>query len=205
MLYDAQFEKPAGLIYNMFNESICVVDRFPIPNSWLIYVGHDFGPDNPAALFIAQDPATGQFYYFAEYLPGSGKGIYDHVQDFKQITAGYNVIKRVGGNHAEGQIRQGYTAQGWAISEPKYSQDVKYQRLKVQALHKLNKIFIFNDLVNYHRELLSMAYKKDGSTLTDQIDNEAMFHCLACARYLLSDFTPETIVTGVPSKAVSYH
>jgi len=58
MLYDAEFKRPAGLIYSTFNEPVCVIDRFPIPTNWLIYVGHDFGPDNPSALFVAQDPST---------------------------------------------------------------------------------------------------------------------------------------------------
>ena len=187
-----------GLVYSAFDEKTCHISRFEIPKNWLIYVGHDFGDANPAALFYAENPGTGELFAFAEYLPGADKGIYDHVQDFKQITDGYNVIKRVGGNHAEGQIRQGYTAQGWSINEPKHSLDVKYQRKKVQALHRLNKVFVFRDMVNYMREKLSMAFKKDGSTLTDDIDNEKRFHLMAAERYILSDFTPETVPSGDP-------
>lgn len=182
-----------GLVYSAFDEKICLIPRFEIPKSWLVYVGHDFGDAHTAALFLAENPGTGEFFAFSEYLPGTEKGIYDHVRDFKAIAEGYNVIKRVGGNHAEGQIRQGYTSQGWPISEPKHSQDVKLQRKLVQGMHRLNKVYIFNDLANYYRELLSMAFKKDGSTLTDAIENESRFHLLACARYLLSDFTPETV------------
>jgi len=193
-----------GLVYSAFDEKICKIHRFEIPKNWLIYSGHDFGDANPAAIFYAENPGTGELFAFAEYLPGVGKGIYDHVQDFKAVTQGYAVIKRVGGNHAEGQIRQGYTAQGWPISEPKHSQDVKYQRQKVQGLHRLNKVFIFNDMDNYIREKLSMAYKKDGSTLTDQIEHESRFHLMACERYILSDFTPETLPVVGKRKAVDY-
>jgi len=191
-----------GPLFDCFNEADDVIDRFEIPKNWLIYSGHDFGDAHTAALFYAQDPATGNLFAFAEYLPEPSKGIYDHVQDFKQITAGYNVLQRVGGNHAEGQIRQGYTSQGWPISEPKHSQDVKLQRKLVQGMHRLNKVFIFNDLVNCYRELLSMAFKKDGSTLTDLIDNEPRFHLLACARYILSNFTPETVETGQSRQSI---
>jgi len=194
-----------GLVYSGFNETVCKIPRFEIPKTWLIYSGHDFGDANTAALFFAENPGTGELFAFAEYLPASGTSIYDHVQDFKKITEGRNVIKRTGGNHAEGQIRQGYTAQGWPIAEPIYSQDVKYQRKKVQGLHRLNKVFVFNDMSNYVREKFSMAYKKDGSTLTDQIENEARFHLMAAERYILSDFSPETVptVTKWP-KALSY-
>jgi PBSX family phage terminase large subunit len=167
-----------GLVYSAFDEKGCVIPRFEIPKSWLVYSGHDFGDAHTVALFLAENPGTGEFFGFSEYLPGSEKGIHDHVQDFKEITAGYNVIRRAGGNHAEGQIRQGYASQGWPISEPKHSMDTKLQRKLVQGLFRLNKVYIFNDMVNCHRELLSMAYKKDGSTLTDQIENESRFHLL---------------------------
>ena len=182
-----------GLVYSAFDERVCRIPRFEIPKEWPIYVGHDFGDANTAALFYAGNPGTGEFFAFAEYLPGREKGIYDHVCDFKAVTEGHNVVKRVGGNHAEGQIRQGYTAQGWPISEPKHSQDVNLQRKLVQGMHRLNKVYIFNDMENYYRELLSMAFKKDGSTLTDVVKHESRFHLLSCSRYILSDFAPETV------------
>lgn len=187
-----------GLVYSAFNERVCLIPRFEIPKTWLVYSGHDFGMANPGALFYAQDPATGNFYLFAEYLPGGGFGIYDHVQAFKRITEGYNVIARVGGSHQEDEIRQGYTSQGWPITEPKYSGDKKYQIQKVQALHRLNKVFVFQDMQNYLREKLSFAYRKDGEQIKDTIEDEARFHLCAAERYILSDFTPETIETSKP-------
>jgi len=185
-----------GLVYSAFNERVCLIPRFDIPKKWLIYTGHDFGLANPGALFYAQDPTTGNFYLFAEYAPGGGFGIYDHVQSFKRTTEGFNVIARVGGSHQEDEIRQGYTAQGWPITEPKYSNDRKYQIQKVQAMHRLNKVFIFQDLANYLREKLSFAYRKDGETIIDTIEDEARFHLMAAERYILSDFTPETVETN---------
>ena len=185
-----------GLVYSAFDDKTCLIPRFEIPKSWFIYSGHDFGMSNPAALFTAQDPGTGNFYHFAEYLPGAGRSIYDHVQEFKRITSGYNVIKRAGGNHTtEGEIRQGYTMQGWPIVEPKYSQEPKYQIQKVQAMHRLNKIYVFNDLSNYLREKFSFAYKKDNGTTLDIIDKESQFHLMSAERGILSDFAPETVVT----------
>lgn len=183
-----------GLVYSAFDERACLVSRFEIPKRWLIHTGHDFGTANPGALFYAQDPDTGNFYLFAEYLPGEGYGIYDHVQAFKRITTDLNVIKRVGGSHQEKEIREGYTAQGWPITEPKHSQDRKLQITKVQALHRLNKVFVFNDLREYMREKFSFAWDKssDGQLL-EKIQDEARFHLMAAERYILSDFTPETI------------
>jgi len=183
-----------GLVYSSFDERVCVIPRFEIPKQWLIYSGHDFGLANPAAVFYAQDPDTGQFYLFNEYLPGAGFSIYDHVQRFKQITEGYNVVKRSGGSHQESEVREGYIAQGWPISEPKHSQDRRYQIQKVQGMHRLNKVFIFNDLKEYLREKLSFGYtRKVEGEYDEPIVQEAKYHLMAAERYILSDFTPETV------------
>jgi hypothetical protein len=204
MLYDAQFEKPAGLIYSVFNEKICVIDRFPIPKTWLVYSGHDFGPDNPAALFTACDPSTGNFFHFAEYLPGTGVSVHERVQAWKKIAEGYNIIKRVGGAPSEEETRQAYNAHGWIISAPKITH-VQPQIDKVVGMHQLNKIFVFRDLAHYLDEKRTFSRKlNESGEVTEQIDNEARYHLMASERYLLSDFTPETVVTGQPQVAVRY-
>ena len=184
-----------GLVYSSFDDKACLIPRFEIDKRWLVYTGHDFGMANPAAIFYAENPGTGDFYAFAEYLPGAtGRSIYDHVQEFKRITAGYNVVKRAGGNHTtESETRQGYTAQGWPIMEPKYSQQPKYQIQKVQGMHRLNKIYYFNDLVETKREKFSFAYEKKDGILTEQIAHEERFHLMSAERGILSDFTPETV------------
>jgi hypothetical protein len=196
MIYDALFERPAGMIYNAFNEKVCLINRFPIPPQWLIYSGHDFGTANPAALFYAQDPATGNFYLFAEYLPGAGRSTAQHVQEYAKITQGYNVIKRVGGSHQEDEIRQGYSAHGWTINEPKILH-TESQIDKVIGMHQLNKVFVFNDMRNYLDEKRTFSRKLDDTGKpTEVIADEATYHLMAAERYLLSDFTPETAYTG---------
>jgi Terminase large subunit, T4likevirus-type, N-terminal len=195
MFQKGQFEQPAGLIYDSFQTS-CYIDRFPIPKNWLVYSGHDFGGANPAAMFYAQDPATGLFYAFHEYLPGAGRSTAQHVEEFKKITEGYNVIKRAGGSHQEDEIRQGYAAHGWPISESK-NNSVEAQIDRVYGLHKLNKVMVFKDLVHYRDEKDSFSRELDVNyNPTDKIDDEARFHLMAAERYILSDFTPETATQG---------
>lgn len=194
MIYDAQFEKPAGLIYSSFNEAVCVIDPFPIPAKWLVYSGHDFGADNPAALFFAQDPDTGQFYLFAEYLPGSGVSVHERVEAFKKIAKGYNVVKRVGGSPGEEESRQAYNAHGWVISKPKIGH-VEPKIEKVFAMHQLNKVMVFRDMVHYLDEKRTFSRVLDAENQpTAEIANEARYHLMSCERDLLSDFTPETVV-----------
>jgi PBSX family phage terminase large subunit len=178
-----------GLVYSSFDDRTCLIPRFEVSPTWPIYSGHDFGLANTAAIFFAESPGTGDVFAWQEYLPGSHLSIHDHVQSFKDITRGRPVIKRVGGNHQEQEIRYGYTSEGWPITEPKYALDKAYQIKKVQAMHRLNKIYVFNDLTNYVREKLSFQFKKG----TDLIEDEAKFHLMSAERYLLSDFSSETV------------
>ena len=200
MMYDAKFDRPVGLIYNAFNEAVCVIPRFPIPNTWLIFTGHDFGADNPCALFYAQDPATGNFYLFHEYLPGPGLSANEHVLAFKKITYGYNVIKRVGGSKSgEDENRQLYNAHGWVINEPKIGH-VEPRIDKVIGMHLLNKLFVFNDLRGYLDEKRTFSRELDEQGLpTMNIEDEERFHCMSAEQYIISDFTPETVKGTVPA------
>lgn len=197
MMFDAKFDRPAGIIYGAFNENVCLIDRFPISPSWLIYAGHDFGADNPCALFYAQDPATGNFYLWHEYIPGPGFSANEHVLEFKKITQGYNVIKRVGGSKSgEGEVRQLYNAHGWVINEPKLGK-VEARIDKVIGMHQQNKIFVFRDLRNYLDEKRTFSRELDVTGLpTMKIEDEAKFHCMSAEQYILSDFTPETANSG---------
>jgi len=181
------------LVYRAFDESVCRIPRFPIPDTWPRYVGHDFGGANPAALFFAQDPATGFFYAYHEYLPGGGLSTSQHVVNFKEITNGTNVLRRMGGSHQENEIREGYTAHGWPIQEPTIS-GVGAQMDRVCGLMELNKLFIFEDLVNYLDEIMNCLWvlDKEGRT-TNEVAHKNKYHLCDCARYILSSFTPETV------------
>ncbi|MDO9356290.1 MAG: hypothetical protein Q7T55_21510, partial [Solirubrobacteraceae bacterium] len=118
---------------------------------------------------------------------------YEHAQVFKKITTGYHVIRRAGGSHQEDEIRQGYAAHGWPVQEPKINR-VEAQIDKVIGLHQLNKVFVFKDLNNYLDEKRSFSRKLDESGKpTEEIEDEASFHLMAAERYILSDFTPETV------------
>lgn len=187
-----------GLIYSKFNHLACVKPRHAIPENWLIYSGHDFGSANPAALFYAQNPLTGEVSAWHEYLPGAGRSTAQHVQEFLRITEGRIVMKSVGGSHQEDEIRQGYAAHGWHIMEPK-QQRVRPRIDRVIGLHENNKEYVFDDLYNFLFEQANFSWKLDEhGQPTDDILNESKFHLMACRQYILSDFTPETVVQRRP-------
>ena len=183
------------LVYGAFDERVCLIPRQweKPPKDWQVFVGHDFGIANPAALFFAKDPDTGYNWAWYEYLPGGGRSPYEHTGAWKEIVKDCLVMKRVGGNKTtEEETRQGYTAQGWPIQAPMLK-EVKAQFDRVIALMEHNKVFIFSDLVEYIDELRNCLWEIDehGKPL-DKVRNEARYHLSACARYILSDFTPET-------------
>jgi hypothetical protein len=186
MFYRGRWSTPEGLIYAAFNPEYCLKPRFEIPKNWLIYVGHDFGSANPAAMFYAEDPGTGLLWAFHEYLPGQGKTTADHVREYKRITDGYTVVKRVGGSHQEDGWRGDFTGHGWPIAEPlENSREVQIS--DVIAWHKHNKIMVFNDLYNYLDEKQSFSRELDEHYQpTEKIENEPSYHLMASERYIIS-------------------
>jgi hypothetical protein len=198
------------LVYRAFNEKVCKIPRFLVDDNWPRYVFHDFGAANPAAMVVAQNPGTGDFFVERTYLPGAGRAIPARVEDLKALTTRTDgkpmtILGRIGGNHAEEEIRQGYGAHGWPITEPKI-RSVNAQVDKVIGMLELNKIKVFDDLADYLEELMNCLWEpdKDGRP-TDKIKDEAKYHLSACARYGFSDFTPETIWSGKEAPAVSNH
>lgn len=184
---------PARLIYRAFDETVGIISPFSVPVEWPRYVGHDFGSANPAALFFAADPATGYLYAYQEYLPGAGRSTFQHVEEIKRLTEGTRVVKRVGGSHQEDEIRQGYTAQGWPISEPRI-RDVKARIDRVKAIMERGHLFIFRSMVHTIGELRTYVWKVDSDgMITDDIHNKSAYHEMDCMAYILSDFTPETV------------
>jgi hypothetical protein len=213
MFYRGRFTKPAGLIYDAFDEMRCKIKRFPIPKEWPVYSGHDFGGANPAAMFYAQvklpippeapiSLRLNDFVAFEEYLPGPGYSMSQHVDKFQRIVAGRSVIKSAGGSHQEEEIRAGYRKHGWFITEPSV-RDVEAGILKVYALHKTNMIFLFDDLRHYLDEILSYSRVLDEKyEPTDVIDDKSKYHLMDCERYIMSDFIPAFISDGPSTRVV---
>ena len=65
---------------------------------------------------------------------------------------------------------------------------------RVYALHKLNKLFVFDDLQKYLDEKLAYSYAlNDKYEPTDEIEDKSSYHLMDAERYILSDFTPELV------------
>ena len=183
------------LVYGCFVETICKIPRFEIPLEWMSYSGHDFGSANPAALFAAQNPA-GDIFIFAEYAPIVGKSTFQNVEAFKEIVGEHAILARVGGSHQEGEVRQGYTTQGWPIAEP-FITSVKAQIDRVKGKMEKNKIYIFSDLYQVLSQINACMWKLDKmGKPTNEVKDDKKWHLLASLRYLCTLFNPETVGPG---------
>lgn len=191
---------PSLLVYGMFNEKSQLINPYPIPETWPRYTGHDFGLANPAAVFVAVNPATAEYTVYDEYLPGVGKVAGGHVEEWQRRTKGLMVLRRVGGNQTtEEETRQLYGAHGWPISAPGWKEKNK-QILITQGHMERNKIFVFKTCYRLRDELMNCLWDtaEDGTRL-DKIKDEARYHLLACMRYLFSEFPLETVDNNSPA------
>jgi hypothetical protein len=196
------------LVYGKFNENVCKIPRFKIPENWPVYSGHDFGSANPAALFLAQvrlplpQGAPEYMRYndlvaFREYCPGGGFSSTQHRDRFVEMVKGYDVKKRVGGSHQEDGWRGEMTLLGWPILEPIMKQ-VGPQVDRVISLMEQNKLYVFNDLHGLLAEISNCLWELDEENKPiNKIDNEQRYHLLAALRYIGSEFSPEMGGVGI--------
>lgn len=68
MFYQGVFQRPAGIIYDCFDQDVHLIDPFPIPAHWKRKIGLDFGfrPNPTAAIWIATDPDTDVDFAYRE-------------------------------------------------------------------------------------------------------------------------------------------
>lgn len=182
-----------GLVYDSFDAETCVIPRRAIPSDWPRYFGQDFGPNNTAALWYAMEPATGFLYLYRTYLRKAS--VPEHAENFKELSKDELIMRKVGGNHQEQEIRDGYSLAGWHLAEPNIRK-VEEQINRVYSLHGQNRIYVFSDLNEYLDEKMSFSYEVTKEDLmTDKIHNESTYHFMAAERYLVSDFRPDVVQT----------
>jgi hypothetical protein len=194
LFYEGQFSRPAGVIYDNFDDVYCKVKRTWLkpPERYNCFVAHDFGPNNTAAVWYAQDPDSGLFWVYRDYLAG-GKSDFEHAQEFMRLSEGENIIKRVGGAPAEDSQRESFRAAGWPIQAPEF-RDVEAGIKRVYGWHAGNRIIVFDDCKRYLDEKMSYRRELDEAHLpTEKISQKASYHTMDAERYLFTTFSPERI------------
>lgn len=186
MFYRAIFSRPAGMIYDCFDDGIDVVDSFDIPDDWPRYLGLDFGGVNTAGLFYAMSP-NGTLYLYREYHAGglTAKG---HIAE---LLRGEPVKPlAVGGAASEGQWRNEFTQVGLpVIGSP--IKDVEVGIDRVYGMHKQNKIKVFRSCTGYLDEKMTYARElNDVGEPTEKIEDKNDFHRMDAERYVISYLNP---------------
>lgn len=185
LFYRAIFTRPAGLIYDAFDEERHKVPRFKIPNDWQRYLGVDFGGVNTAAIFFAEEPGTKRLYLYREYKAG-GRTAADHA---RVLLDGEPMVPIcVGGSKSEGQWRSEFQAAGLPMQEPAVSgpDSVEVGIDRVYGMHKRNELFVFDDLEGYLEEKQTYSRKLDpsGEPIED-IEDKNRFHFMDAERYII--------------------
>ena len=190
MQYRGIYSRPAGMIYDSFNEEFCTLPtnhelvRDGIPATWPIYVGVDFGGVNMAALFTAENPENGALYHFNEYLMGE-KSIKQHAEAFKKIV-GNRPLMWVGGAKPEDQWRYEFRQHGIPLVPPPIS-EVEVGISRVYAYHKNNRIYVFPHLKKYLDEKGRYSRKLDElNQPTEDIENKNDYHLMDAERVMVA-------------------
>jgi hypothetical protein len=185
MFYDGEFTRPAGLIYEDYDENVHLVPPMYLPYEWPRYVGIDFGAVHTALIWLAEDVEHKAFYLYRESLEG-GKSTHQHAESAKEHAKSERIIRWTGGAGSEDQQRMDWKHEGVNVLKPPFA-DVEAGIDRVISLFKGKRLFIFNtcrgildELGTYSRELDSM-----GQPL-DKIKDKDTFHRLDALRYVVA-------------------
>ncbi len=207
MLYLGEFATARGLVYDSFDVDECLLPRdkrWPVKDDWPRYCGMDFGNDT-AAIFFAINPTTGDIYLDAEYCE-VGKSTQQNVDNLKEMSKNWNVVKRVGGKGDPGDDgwRGEYTRAGWLVRMPSVrSVEVGIQR--VYDFFKQKKLYLPTDAYGSVEEVTTYSYKEDeNGKPTGDIANKQRFHRMDCFRYALGEFNTTIASSGGLRKVWRY-
>lgn len=203
LFYRAMFTRPAGLIYDSFDEATHKVPRFTLPASWPRYLGLDFGGVNTAGMFYAQEPGTGRLYGYREYLAG-GRTAEEHA---KELLKGEPMVPQcVGGSKSEGQWRREFQKAGLPVRAPTIT-EVEVGIDRVYGWHKADRLFVFDDLAGYLEQKQTYSRELDENDQpTEAIEDKETYHLMDAERYILGWLAdPATVQQAtIPDALVGY-
>lgn len=182
MFYRAIFTRPAGMIFDCYDEKIHKIRPFAIPPHWPRSMGQDYGGVNTVAVFLAFDPETRRYYLYREYLAG-GRTAKQHKE--AMLLGEHGRFENIyGGSGSEQQWRDEFSQAGLYVARPPID-DVEVGIQRVYGALQRHELFIFDtcertldQLASYARELNEMGEP------TEKIADKETFHFLDALRYI---------------------
>lgn len=183
LFYRARFTRPAGLIYDCYDEARHRCPRFAIPESWPRFMGLDFGGQNTAGVLLAEDPRSGKLYAYREYGPSGGRTAAQHSTELLRGEPGLPVT--AGGSGSEQQWRDEFAAAGLPVATPDLA-DVEVGINRVYGAMAAGRIVVFSDLAGLLDELGSYSRVVDeAGNPTVKIEAKEDYHLLDALRYIV--------------------
>ena len=165
MMYLGLYTKPAGSIYDCFDDRIGprdgdtnVCEPFVIPKHWPRLLGQDFGDVHMGSLALAEDPGSPFVYVYWARLAG-GMEVSDHAAAIRDGSKCDEFESACGGSLSENDWREQFASAGIPMHPPPMK-DVWTQINRVYAMFANRRLKFFCDLeapiaqaVTYSREL----------------------------------------------------
>ena len=194
MFYRALFTKPAGLIYDVFDEERHVVPDFTPPDDWPRAWGFDFGGVNTANVKLARSP-EGIWHLYAEYLTG-GKTAKEHATTL--VKNDVLPKQSYGGAGSEDNWRAEFTQAGLTINEPPI-RDVEVGINRVYELIKTDKLRICERCERILEELRTYSRKlDDNNEPLEEIEDKNRYHNLDALRYIAAALLEPASTRHIP-------
>jgi len=94
--YGGEWRFYTGRVYKIFRPDIHLVDPFPIPQSWQVGSGIDFGSRDPMTAQLAAKSPSGEVYFFGEYYQANQElSTPDHCAAILRCEEKWDVKNRV--------------------------------------------------------------------------------------------------------------
>lgn len=189
MFYRGRFTKPAGMIYDCWDDAENLIPTFAIPDEWPRYLGADFGGVNTAAVKVAAEltaegKPTGRYIAYDEYLAG-GRTAGQHAEHWRRGEP--RLPKAIGGSKSEGQWRKEFAAARFPIAEPPIA-DVEVGILRLYGLIKERRFLVMAHLRGLRDQIGTYSRVLDAQgEPTEAIEDKETYHYLDGVRYFAAE------------------
>lgn len=209
MFYQGLFDKPAGLIFDCFDEDLHVIDPFRIPHDWPRVVGIDPIGAAITAIFLAWDDASQRLHWYDEYYGPYGKTTQEHADEVKKKAAeqGGPILAWIAGAKSERQARLDWQAAGIPVIEPPIS-DVESGIDRMYGLFKDHRLVVHRRCKHSLAEIGSYSRVLDeNDEPMEQIQDKHDYHCTDGGRYACAWLTEprETMSVVYPLQQIGVY